>query len=324
MILKSLDWIKSEGVMPGSELFLSDVRERVSSGLTLVDLAIGGGWPVGRFIEIFGPESAGKSTLATHSMIACQKAGGVSLMVESEPAFTRDRAIKMGWDPASHVQCQPDTLEDGFKMIDENTKKLHDNGYGPILVVWDTIAAAPTQAELSGDTYGQGMAKTPRIIHEAFRTLSLVLPQRRAVFLILNQVRACFDGYGGLSTPGGWALKHYPSLRLMLKSGKPFELGESPYGMDVEIYIKKSKVSRPRGKISAVLTYDLGFDEDWTNLKFLTEKGIVVTSKGWYSFSDEMKNDGFSKSSFRWADWKTVITDDQRIKLRDLIVSRGL
>lgn len=324
MTFLDLSWIKSAGVLLGSELFLSDVRERVSSGITLVDIALGGGWPVGRFVEIFGPESAGKSTLATHAMVAVQRIGGISMLVESEPSFSRDRAIRMGWDPERHVQCQPDTIEDGFGMIDDNTKKLYDKGYGPIVVVWDTIAAAPTKAELSGDTYGEGMAKMPRIVHEAFRTLALVLPQRRVVFLVLNQVRASFDGYGGLSTPGGWALKHYTSLRIMLKSGKPFDLGESPFGMEVEIFVKKSKVCRPRAKVNAVLTYDDGFDEDWTNLRFLTDKGIVITIKGWYSFSDELKKNGFPKNSFRWGDWKTTISDDQRIQLREIIVERGL
>jgi len=282
-LIKSINTEAKENVAAsGNEYTLGDIPGFVSTGCFPLDAHIAGGafqggWPLGRIIEVFGAESHGKSTLAVHALISAQKGRarmvewiedelgdyvpkvthkrtepGLAMLIDSESTFSKVRATKMGLDVKKLVQLKAKTVEQGFKHIHLAIKQASESAYfkktqAPIVIVWDTIAATPTEDELKGEMFASGIASKPRTITQAMRTMTQILAQNNILLIVVNQ---WYDVIGsripGLKeTPGGRALKFHASMRVEVKRlGKWIAKG-TPIGVNSVAKLIKSKVCRP-------------------------------------------------------------------------------
>lgn len=274
----------AEVLLPGEADNLSTIRTWIPTRLTLVNLLLYGGIPMGRFWEVFGESHEGKTAFATELMIATQLAGGISIYLDAEGTWHKARALSMGHNEKRHLYMQADTVEQGVQAIDEtlhNIRQVH-NLDCPLLFVWDTIAAsqvesekglgiARTAEERKKARFSDGVSSKPRIIREALRRFSLEFPRQQAGLVFVNQTIADFEKFGpGWDTPGGGALKFWSTYRIHIyKSGQFKPDGKTDAGILSTIKVIKCKVGRPLLKVEIPLTYDHGWDEDYANLHYL-------------------------------------------------------
>jgi RecA/RadA recombinase len=293
----------AEVLLPGEADNLSTIHTWVPTTVTLVNLLLYGGIPMGRFWEVFGESHEGKTALATLLMIAVQRAGGISVYLDAEGTWDKQRALSMGHNNGRHLYMQADTVEKGVQAIDEtlnNIRNVH-NLTCPLLFVWDTIAAsqvesekalasAKTAEERKKGRFSEGMSSKPRIIREALRRFSLEFPRQQAGLVFCNQTIADFDRFGpGWDTPGGGALKFWSTYRIHIyRSGSWKPDNKTDCGILSTLKMIKCKVGRPLLKIELPLTYDHGWDEHYANLQYLIRSdaspvaGKVVEQRGAY------------------------------------------
>lgn len=275
--------LKTEVLVPGDEDSLSTIHTWVPTGLTLLDLFLYGGLPIGRIWEIYGEPHHGKTALAQLLMVAVQRAGGISVYLDAEGTFDLKRALSMGHDPSKHFHLQADTVELGFQTIDKTIKAFREERHltCPLLFVWDTIAASQTEKEKVNDRWGDGMAAKPRIIREALRRLSLELGRGQAGLVFCNQTVASFAKFGpSFDTPGGGAIKFWSTYRVHVSKAGWFQpSGEVDAGILSGLKLVKCKVGPPNRKIILPLTYDHGFDENHANIDFLLRTDATATAR---------------------------------------------
>lgn len=254
------------------------VKMWIPSGIALLDYALGGGLPCGRVIELFSEqESEGKTTLGLHFMAQLQRRGGAGLWLEQETAMDKDRAQRgLGVDTDSLLITCPHSVEDGFIIIRswiEQMAEEPDYKGKPLLIVWDTIAAAPTRASQAGDMFAGGMAEKPRVIAEALRSMVQFLYKNNATLLMLNQsytnisARLPFPVY---EQPGGKGLKFYSSVRVKVKKigytaeGKTVKGGKegqnTKTGIIAEVSTVKNKVAPPYRSVNLALLGPTGYN----------------------------------------------------------------
>jgi recombination protein RecA len=302
-LIKALNIERKDGTLAtlGSDPLYSDIPGRVSTGSTQLDLLTGGGIPRGRLTEILGAESLGKSTLCEHILAHAQADGLVAALIDFESTFDKKRAMKIGIRPDELMVLQPITMEDGFEAIDDLVRKVKKDHAPetPILLVWDTIAAAPARTEKAGKKFGEGIANKPRLLHEALRRLTLEMAANDVTLVLANQVIDQIGSRFGPRTesPGGRAIKHHSSLRIKITKSTPFEIKEEnngvemPVGIRVKATLTKSKVpgSVPRGTVEIPIYNYTGIDDLTGIIEFLVEHNSPVLSKkgGWYKFGDE-------------------------------------
>jgi len=272
-----------------SDGMLSDVDTFIPTGSFMLDMALRGGVPLGRIVEVYGAESAGKTTLAVHLMINNQEAGGVNIFIDSESAFFKDRAIEMGLDPSCMVELEADCVEQGFKhiltMIEKvkEKKELQDT---PVLIVWDTIASAPTESEKDDDGTA-GMIHKPKVIRGAMRVISRILSKRKATLILLNQVMVN-PRKQGYDSPGGFGIKHHASQRIYLKNIGKVEDSRGLVGITCEAIVVKNKIDGPWTKTNRVKMQigPSGIDDVTSTVMYLTDmKDKEVFQKGaWFKF----------------------------------------
>ena len=246
------------GYMDDDEL--PSVEMRIPTGCATFDRALHGGYPVGRIIEIFGWESAGKSTVIDHALIECQKMGGIAVKIDQEHSHHKDRFERMGGDVRSLLVLRPQTVEQGIVDWIETVKKLKDvKDKGviahetPVMVAWDTLHAAPSESLVEGITKGEyysgGMANKARTLQDMFRVCTLFIPLHNVVLLIANQMTHSIGGYGAsTTTSGGNALKFYPSVRMQVKKQGTYKEGDDVVGITTEVTVVKNKVDPPLGR----------------------------------------------------------------------------
>ena len=262
---------KLEVAVPGTEEVRGDVKNWVPTASVLLNLLLGEehlGMATGRITELFGDYSHGKSTVAQIMMNGVQAAGGVSVMLDAESTWNRERAVDMGHNAHRHLAVEVDTAEMGFEVIDSTVEQFQKTlgGRVPIIFVWDTIAASPTAGEKKGDEYEGGMMWKPRLIRRELKRLNTTLDSIQGHLLFVNQT---IEGpkpnrTGVKTTPGGGGIKFWSSQRLQIKKvGQYSEYGDSKdklAGITSEVKTVKNKLKPPFKSIDLPIHFKNGLD----------------------------------------------------------------
>lgn len=265
-------------------------NDSISTGSLNLDAALGiGGLPRGRVIEIYGPESSGKTTIATHVIREAQKLGGVCAIIDAEHAFDSEYAAKLGVDIDSLLISQPDYGEQALEVMD----RLVSTG-GIDVVVLDSVAALVPKAELEGEMGESKMGLHARLMSQALRKLTAKIDNTNTVVIFINQLREKIGIMFGNPevTTGGNALKFYASVRLDVRRSTPIKDGEEVIGNLVKVKVVKNKVGSPFRTAEFNLIYGEGFDNRMEVIEACVALGIAEKSGSWFSYKGDKLGQG--------------------------------
>jgi recombination protein RecA len=264
--------------------------EASPTGSIYLDEAIGiGGFPKGRIIEIYGPESSGKTTVALHAIAEVQKAGGQAAFIDVEHALDPIYAAKLGVNVDELMISQPDTGE----MALEIAEALVRSGAIDILVL-DSVAALVPKAEIEGEMGDAHVGLQARLMSQAMRKLAGAIKRTNVVAIFINQLREKVGIMFGNpeTTPGGRALKFYASVRLEVRKGDPIKVGNDIVGSKAKIKVVKNKVSPPFKQVEIDIMYGKGIDRNGELIDIGVEREIISKSGAWYSYEAQRIGQG--------------------------------
>ncbi len=264
--------------------------ETISSGLLALDIALGvGGLPKGRVIEIFGPESSGKTTVALHAIAEVQKLGGQAAFIDAEHALDPVYAKKLGVETEELLLSQPDTGEQALEIAEA----LVRSGAVDIIVI-DSVAALVPRAEIEGDMGDSHVGLQARLMSQALRKLSGAISKSKTIAIFINQIREKVGVMFGNPevTPGGRALKFYSSVRLDVRRSESIKVGNDVVGNRTKIKVVKNKVAPPFKQAEVDIMYGEGVSKEGSILDIGTELDIVNKSGAWYSYESERLGQG--------------------------------
>ncbi|MBR3345521.1 MAG: recombinase RecA [Solobacterium sp.] len=265
--------------------------DAISSGSLTLDAALGiGGYPKGRIIEIYGPESSGKTTLALHAIAECQKEGGRCAFIDAENAIDPLYAKNLGVDIDELILSQPDSGEQALEITEVLIKS------GAIdLVVIDSVAALVPQAELDGEMGDASVGLQARLMSKAMRKLAGVMNRSNCTAIFINQLREKVGIMFGNpeTTPGGRALKFYSSVRLDVRKGETLKSGQDAYGNVVKIKVVKNKVAPPFKTATVNMIYGEGISHLDEVINLAVENDIIEKSGAWFSYKGDKIGQGF-------------------------------
>lgn len=267
--------------------------EVISSGSISLDKALGvGGYPKGRIIEIYGPESSGKTTFALHAIANAQKNGGFAAFIDAEHALDPTYAHALGVDIENLVLSQPDNGEQALEIAEALIK----SGSIDVLVV-DSVAALVPEAELNGDMGDSHVGLHARLMSQAMRKLSGIISKTKCVAIFINQIREKVGVMFGNpeTTTGGRALKFYSSVRLEIRRGEQIKDGTSAIGNRTTIKVVKNKVAPPFRTCEVEIIYGQGMSHLGEIVDLATEMGLIEKSGSWFSYNGEKIGQGREK-----------------------------
>ena len=293
----------------------------VSTGSLTLDLALGiGGLPRGRIIEIYGPESSGKTTLALHSVAEVQKEGGTAAYIDVENALDPVYASALGIDIDELLVSQPDSAEQALEI----TESLVRSGAVDIVVV-DSVAALVPQAEVDAEMGQTQVAAQARLMSQALRKLTSSIAKTNCIVIFINQLRLKVGiVYGNPeTTPGGNALKYYASVRIDIRKSEVLKNGSDPYGNHVKCKVVKNKVAPPFKVAEFDILYGKGISKVGEILDLAVDAGIVEKSGAWFSYNDERIAQGREKAKTYLEENEDVMAEIEQ-KIRELSSGGGL
>jgi recombination protein RecA len=271
------------------EAMVKDV-EAISTGSTSLDIALGvGGLPRGRIIEIYGPESSGKTTLALHAVAEAQKKGGIAAFVDAEHALDVGYARRLGVRTDDLLISQPDTGEQALEI----TETLVRSGAIDVLVI-DSVAALVPRAELEGEMGDAHMGVQARLMSQALRKLTGTISKSSTIVIFINQIRMKIGVMFGNpeTTTGGNALKFYATQRLDIRRIGAIKDGEQVIGNRTRVKVVKNKVAPPFKEVEFDIMYGVGISKEGDLLDLASNENIVEKSGAWYSFDGERIGQG--------------------------------
>jgi recombination protein RecA len=263
--------------------------ETISSGALTLDLALGGGLPKGRVIEIYGPESSGKTTLALHAVAEVQRNGGIAAYVDAEHALDPTYAAALGVDTENLLVSQPDTGEAALEIVDQLVRSAAVD-----IVVIDSVAALVPRAEIEGDMGDAHVGLQARLMSQALRKITGNIGKSGCTVIFLNQLRQKIGvSYGNPeTTTGGNALKYYASVRLDIRRIQTLKKGTEEFGNRVKVKVAKNKVAPP----FRVAEFDIIFGRGISTLGCLVdlaeETGVLNRKGAWYSYNGDNISQG--------------------------------
>ena len=258
--------------------------ELLPSGSLSLDLALGGGYPKGRIIEIYGPESSGKTTLALHAIAEIQKQGGQAAFIDAEHALDPAYAKKIGVDTANLFISQPDNGEQALEICET----LVRSGAVDLIVV-DSVAALVPQAEIDGDMGESQMGLQARLMAQAMRKLTGIIAKSKATVIFINQIRMKIGVLFGNpeTTTGGNALKFYASVRLDIRRIGQIKNGDDIAGNRTKVKVVKNKIAAPFKTAEFDIMYNEGISKTGDVLDLAVQKGIVEKSGAFFKYNGE-------------------------------------
>ena len=264
--------------------------ESVSTGSITLDIALGiGGYPKGRIIEIYGPESSGKTTLALHAIAESQKAGGYVAFIDAEHALDVSYAKRLGVDVDNLILSQPDTGEQALEITEA---LIRSNAVDTIVI--DSVAALVPEAEISGEMGDSHVGLQARLMSQAMRKLSGIISKAKATVIFINQIREKVGVMFGNpeTTSGGRALKFYATIRLDVRRGEQIKNGTELIGNKMNIRVVKNKVAPPFKLATVELIYGHGISKAAELVDLASELDIIKKAGSWYSYGEEKIGQG--------------------------------
>lgn len=263
--------------------------ELFSSGTLSLDLALGGGYPKGRIVEVYGPESSGKTTLALHAIAEIQKKGGTAAFIDAEHALDPAYARRLGVDTENLLVSQPDNGEQALDIVETLVRSSAVD-----LIIVDSVAALVPQAEIDGDMGDSHMGLQARLMSQALRKLTGIINKSRTTVLFINQIRMKIGVMFGNpeTTTGGNALKFYASVRIDIRRTGQIKSGEEIIGSRTKVKVVKNKIAPPFRVAEFDIMYNEGISKTGDILDLAVIHGVVGKSGAWFDYNDKKIGQG--------------------------------
>jgi recombination protein RecA len=287
--------------------------ETISSGALTLDLALGGGLPKGRVIEIYGPESSGKTTVALHALAEVQRNGGIAAFVDAEHALDPTYAAALGVDIDNLLISQPDTGESALEIVDQLVRSAAVD-----IVVIDSVAALVPRAEIEGDMGDTHVGLQARLMSQALRKITGNIGKSGCTVIFINQLRQKIGvTYGSPeTTTGGNALKFYASVRLDIRRIQTLKKGTDEYGNRVKVKVAKNKVAPPFRIAEFDIIFGKGISTLGCVVDLAEETGIIVRKGAWYSYNGDNISQG-RDNAIKYLEEKPEFADEIKKLVRE-------